>query len=197
MSAEPRADSAVIGSVDLGSQVAVAGDYPGWIRVEAPLHETREYVFGWLPAERDGAATLTLLSFGCPAQFTVGTLGGLHPEQMRQCAYGLEIELEGILRVEARTTIFTGAPQWLAEESPLVLSTDPTAAGPPGSMFIHLPLRVALPAPEIPIRLRGHFDDPRSRACLRLSGDPAIPAEAPPEQILWCQQQFVVSSIDQ
>ena len=195
LSAEPRTGSPVIGSLDSGRRVIIVGELSGWVRVEAPLSGSLEYVFGWLPDERDGAATLNPISVACPPSFTLGSLGDLHPEQMRQCAQGLEIELEGILRSERRPLVFVGEPEWLAQASDLLLSNSAGAAGVGGSIFVHFPLDVALPDTGLQMRLRGHFNDPRAVECSRLPVNPALQAEPSADQVLWCQQQFVITWI--
>ena len=52
-----------------------------------------------------------------------------------------------------------------------------------------------LAAPRSWVAIRGHFDDPRSQA-VACPGSRPIPGRTPGEQMLWCRQQLVITSIE-
>ena len=133
---------------------------------------------------------------------------GLDPAARVLCGAGASLTLEGYLgeRLPAEDPIFSGEPDWLANEATLVLWS---AVGPAVTGFelrLHIDPRsgvaysdAILSDPEgsraTLVHVTGHLNDPASASCRR---SPRIDNFLPmteTEQVMWCRQQFVVEQI--
>jgi hypothetical protein len=170
-----------------------------------PLDAETGLVAGWVAAGNANAGDfIRALPFRCPDTIDLTSVGGMPPGERLACLGGATIELLGTYGCSECGGMVHGSyePEWLASRLEFgLLSVAPeTRFGP---LAIHFPPEVAEPAIGSVIRVRGHFDDPRSADCrvAEIAPDQVGPAESlvPVEQgsaRLWCREKFVVESYD-
>jgi hypothetical protein len=182
--------------IPAGQGVMVRGEtVPGWLRVEAPVANSIEYVFGWLASQANGGPALTPLAANganCPPLST--GLGFFHPEVQRSCAGEETLELEGqITALPITNRLFVGDPAWLAQVPGVAIAG---LGEMRGAIPIHLTpdLAASVSLGDL-VRMTGHFNDQRAATCRREPADPSLSQEPEAEQQLWCSQRFVVDSV--
>jgi hypothetical protein len=141
---------------------------------------------------------------GCPAELTTaGELVGIGVEKAASCFGQTELTIEGY-------TLGCGGcggvdeyertPDWLAMKIPAYFmgpkpgepGVDATGAFP---VFVDPTLGLVFPPPDTPVRVTGHFNDPRAMTCHVV---PRLGTSAPPldpdDVVAACQRSFVVTA---
>lgn len=197
-----------------------AGNGMEWYRIQFPLtvSPTYEWVYAWLPATVAGEPTLDAhepvthagsMNAPCPDEMDDGwLLGGADPPRRLTCAQDSWITLTGYLGhvPQLEKPMFSGTPEWLANEPQLVLwsTVGPAATG------LQLPLHVD-PDTAVsvdpgllsdrdgiiprPVHVTGHFADAAAASCSRSARLPGFLPMSEMEQELWCLQQFVIDQV--
>lgn len=191
------AEPATFAEIAPGESVYVIRSEAEWLRIEFQLVRRAgpEDVFGWIPAELDGTATLRPGALACPEDPSVAGIASMSAPERLRCFGAADIELEGwAIGEPIADFIFGGEPAWLATPSRHLLSSiDPLIGGP--AFRVHLGPELADEWPiGSEVMVRGHFDDARSADCRR-TGPAAASPETPEESVLWCRQRFVVTEV--
>jgi hypothetical protein len=197
-----------------------AGDQIDWYRIQLPLplSPTNEWVYAWLPATAAGGPTLVAhdpltpdlsMNAPCPDEMVDGwLLAGAEPTRRLLCSQDSMVTLEGYLgRVpHPEPPIFSGTPEWLANEPQLVLwsTVGPAATGFQLPMHVDPESAVDVEpglmsdrdgAVARQVHVTGHFADAAAASCSRSARLPGFLPMSGMEQELWCLQQFVVDQI--
>lgn len=194
----PTRESAVLTEIPAGQGGFVLSIQPenGWLRVEAPVAGSVEFVFGWIPTEANGGPQVRPIGGAaeCPPLST--SLGFFHPETQRVCAGEQQLELRGqVSELPVANRLYVGSPDWLAQVPAIYLSGIGEMRG---GLPIHIP-------PDLlgtvsvgdSVLVVGHYNDARAAMCQREPTAPDLLLESEAEQELWCLQQFVVESVQQ
>jgi hypothetical protein len=194
-----------------------SGGGQDWYRIQVPLRlTTGEWIFGWLPASIDGSPTLAPSAVNpdvfsaCPAEPRGAGwfVASNDPAGRALCASGTNITLDGYVGsvAHAEAPIFSGEPDWLADEPTLVMWSvvGPAAEGMQLGLHIDPASRVTY-SPEIlsdrdgdeanRVHVTGHFNDAAADDCRRSPTPETFMPMTDEEQALWCRQQFVVDQI--
>lgn len=197
-----------------------AGDKMDWYRIQIPLpmSPTNEWVYAWLPATVAGGPMLVAhepmtpalsMNAPCPDDVQNGWLliGGGPPRRLA-CVLDSRITLEGFLgRVpHPEAPIFSGTPEWLANEPQLILWSAVGTAVTGLQIPLHIdPDSGVSVEPGLlsdrdgvvarPVHVTGHFADPAAASCSRSARLPGFLPMSEMEQELWCLQQFVVDQV--
>jgi hypothetical protein len=175
-----------------------------WLRVEfsIPRGSAR---FGWMPAKTaietsTGTTEVDVLvnvTPSCKSLDTGDVLAlALQPPAVRfACAGRREVVLRpAIVKSFSRSDGVRGAPEWLASSRGLYAFGEHGWESNDQPLELHVdPILGKIPT-EVWVELSGHFGDPEATSCRREADDPAFAVGSPSEQVLWCSQQFVVSS---
>jgi hypothetical protein len=124
------------------------------------------------------------------------SLGFFHPETQRVCAGEQQLELEGqVSELPVANRLYVGSPDWLAQTPAIYLSGIGEMRG---GLPIHIPPDL-LGTVSIgdSVLVDGHYNDDRAARCRREPTSPDFLLESDAEQELWCQQRFVVDSVQQ
>lgn len=170
-----------------------------WHRVEVISSlGSVEPVYGWIPAEMDGMRTLTEVDRACPPELSISFVAVYEPEQRRLCAAAEEISLTGYLNLQPGDPLYRGTPAFLAEQSMYSIAAVRGSAVEGGSLSINLPPGVSIEGVDQTVRqaVTGHYNDSRATSCLRDPARESLLPETPEEQVRWCLQQFVLTSIE-
>lgn len=164
------------------------------MRIEYIDSATGDWVFGWL--RRGDAASVVLGSQErCSAEDAAHVLSAF-PTEARRCYGGKDLELSPVyvqLQRAGLPSLYGGTPRWQAEPSRYLAQF--SRDGDSGAMPVHFSPESGLSGlPDGWYSMSGRFADPRSQSCSRWPTGPPFVAESPAEQILWCNQQFVVTN---
>ena len=198
----------------------LAGHGVDWYRIQFPLtlSPTYEWVYAWLPATVDGGPSLVAhepvtaagsMNAPCPDEMDDGWLvAGADPPRRLACAQDAAVTIEGYLgRIShPEMPIFSGTPEWLANEPTLVLwsTVGPAATGFQLPLHVHPDSGMTVDPGLLSDRdgavaqrvyVTGHFADAAAGSCHRSARLPGFLPMSEMEQELWCLQQFVVDQV--
>jgi hypothetical protein len=179
-----------------------------WLRIENGWPASSA-TFGWVPAvtkvvsngESREVATLSPIRPSCNG------IGAADPASISELPQAVRLACVGrrelrfgpvIVRREPSAEPVLGTPEWLATLSGLAIYGEESSESSERALEIHVSPSLATSLPiDKWLEVSGHFDDPAARDCKRASNDPQYPTGDSSDQILWCRQQFVItSSID-
>ncbi|MEW6225416.1 MAG: hypothetical protein AB1627_12390 [Chloroflexota bacterium] len=197
-----RADPFTI--LDTGAAAFVASDpvkrdNQNWVRLQVPFGD-EDGVFGWAGVGTDddpSVATITLAA--CPPlPLSVGIIASLSPAERLLCFGDRQITIPIAMLIDQPGVVssYTGDPDWLAEQSRLLMYGELGAAGESEAVAVHQSPEGRMPPLDSWITVTGHFGDNASSECRRNPRLPGFPHLAPGEAALWCRERFVVTDFD-
>jgi hypothetical protein len=191
------------GHLEVGSRVyLIAGPVRtaaiDWWQVHADLTPG----FGWMPAVRDGAATLVPIDPGCPdtAVVTVDEVIGIGRLRSLACFGATPLSFEAdVICLSGTLDGGPGGASWM--DSYRWCRT----VGDPGLGLYGAPITSTLGVdlaanPRVArFRITGHFDDAEARGCWNLPIGVSLdsPGQPEPDAVMACRERFVVMSAAQ
>lgn len=175
----------------------VDGEGGDWWAV-APVGDVSAY--GWAAGQDgSGRATLAPMAPSCPDpdRLTAATLRGLSGAAALACFGGRELSVLGSLTCGRSIVDFAvGGASWLDPNHVCTLDGGFSISGP--GLAAVLALGSAVLPSEVPVRVRGHYDDPEARQCFRteigvFADRPVAPPEPP--AVMLCRQILVVDLV--
>lgn len=168
-------DVGVTGLVKIQYPDPVEGSLVGWAQLGTPAAPLVE------PA----------ILAGCPPSPSIGLLVGLSEGERLRCYRGRELVFRSVMFVDAPGgSIYAGTPAWLAEVPAIDIAEQPDSE----RFGVHVPPEMAWPAEGSLWNVSGRFSDDRSSNCRRRAIDAGAPEVQPEDAVLWCRQQFVITS---
>jgi hypothetical protein len=152
---------------------------------------------GYIALESATRAYVEVLPPRCPSTETLADAVGMLAGEQLACFGGRTLSFEGLYGCwicgDFDPVLYR--PTWLAHPSLHALWPGAYRDGP--ALMLHLPEDLSEPDPGSIVRMRGHFDDPRSSECSIempevLNRPPVDDADAE----TWCRQHFVVEGYD-
>jgi hypothetical protein len=159
---------------------------------------------GWFAATKGAVPYVEPAASRCPTVVDLRNLGAMTPGERLDCFGGRTIEFEGTYGCPYCIPEIYGdyAPNWLASPNVVnLLSVVGTNLGGRGLSVRFPPTMDGRPETAAILRVRGHFDDPRSSDCsitlVPWNYTPMV-AHPVPGSIarLWCRQMFVLESYE-
>jgi hypothetical protein len=159
-------------------------------------------IVGWIAAASESEAFLSLSRADCPDQIDIATLWAHTAWERLSCLGDQQITVEGTYGCGGCGGLAPGTfePEWLAHPLNFHAFSPPWADRPAvvEGMTLSIP-------PDVPplgsdqagsvLRVRGHFNDPRSTECSIAPGEPGAERAADELAAEWyCRLQFVVES---
>lgn len=164
-----------------------------------PLADQYSKLGGWVAIESGTTVSVEPIRARCPTNVNLVNVSGMLGSEYVACFGGTTIELQGIFGCGGcgGEALGTYAPRWLIDPFGFgLLSVEPNEMR--GPLSLHFPPDgVAEPDGASIIRVRGHFDDPRSLSCVVALGsvtDPMAYPLAPALATGACRQSFVVET---
>ena len=166
---------------------------------------------GWVAAsDHDGTPWLASADIACPGSPGLRDLGRMDRYLALACYRAREFRFEGMLTstVASCDGSLSTAPSWLDDcYAAPYLAPDKGAGNPgfDGSPVIEVRIppdverRAAIAYPPygmlLPVRVTGHFDDPRAASC-RTNGGEGAAAPPPAIYVLVCRAEFVATTVE-
>lgn len=195
---EPRTDANVIDRVAEGRVVWVSSEQQSegqrWLRFQFPSAAwDNQEVFAWTPS----GDQLHEVRLACPDVPEVAALGAMSAQEHLNCFGGTQLKLVGFtVEIPPGSPAYAGTPAWIGEPSGLILSGSDTSEADTGLLRLHVNPDRAIDVPRGTwVAVVGHFDDPVAEECHRERSNETLSEESQDEQVLYCQQRFVVERV--
>jgi hypothetical protein len=188
--------------IEEGQGVAIIGQRQRggatWHLVQVPHRGAQ--LFGWIPDLVGGVPTLSPLQAVECRDASLGWIGSVDPPDRLRCWGGQRVSIQGWIIERATAEAYVGRPEWLASGATLAITVaiGPAIEGP--ALPIHFAPGVERPpltprdgpAPDLQVRITGHFDDQRAADCVHEPDMVRIPPLDVELSSYWCRQRLVV-----
>ncbi len=157
-----------------------------------PLAEEEFALEGWIAARDETGETVAKLASRCPDETDHANVSAMLPGERLACFGSTPITLDGVfVCVDCSGDELTYEPEWLAGQSGGTLRD--VSDSNLGTVALHFPPSVEAPEESSPIRVTGHFDDPRATTCVITVSSKTVEHEV---AVQLCRLQFVVDSFE-